>query len=746
DDAVFVPAENLIAAGREAGTRVAVVARSPEQVAGLAGALQLGVDALVLPCGAGGEPPPELWQAAVRLREERACAAAAGAAEEAPEPAESFAPARVTAVEAVGGLADRVCLDLVQLLREGEGALVGSTAKALCLVQGETAQTGLVPPRPFRINAGPVHAYVAMADGRTKYLSEVVAGDEVLVVDAEAVEEGGPLAASRSVAVGRCKTEPRPVLCVRFEDEGGCRTGQAFFQQAETVRLRARPEEGSAAEEGGAAAAGWRAVAVTALKPGDWLMLRWADRGTHVGRRRPWGALVELTALFAAAEAFVAAEAGSFVGCLGLFLSAQAFLRGLEQPVGPPPAAPLPLAAQATEYIGLCSASSEPDVSEVAQAPKRRTRRRQLPMSGTARLIPCADAPELEGGSEGDDSVSLLYSDGDLWENDRLPGLPVADASANCYKSCSDLTEGRFPSRFAPNGCCKELSLSCLNPDDVRFSMPWPGHGMMVGGDGKAPHPPGRCDPNEEGLLGLCYKKCSILTKGEYPIREVFKAATHKSDARKKQTMSQVRCRSSVQGALGDHVSELVQVLALGAGLPQRRGSDAIGTKRDDARGIFGACRSEDYKPAAWGLGDDRRRSDHESGRTGEYEVLRDQHRRRLSQSRTAPVQAPALSTPAGTRDQQKPKAVSEEESALRGPEALKALLWTASSGQISRQLLRQHARVEAMKFRSDNQVEEHCAADRDAVQLEGALLGLAADVGDKLAAARKSCQVAHKW
>jgi len=144
---------------------------------------------------------------------------------------------------------------------------------------------------------------------------------------------------------------------------------------------------------------------------------------------------------------------------------------------------------------------------------------------------------------------SLLYSDGDLWENDRLPGLPVADASANaslaspsggaagaageaacedgeekflgeCYKSCSDLTEGRFPSRFAPNGCCKELSLSCLNPDDVRFSMPWPGHGMMVGGDGKAPHPPGRCDPNEEGLLGLCYKKCSILTKGEYPIRE----------------------------------------------------------------------------------------------------------------------------------------------------------------------------------------------------------------------------------
>jgi len=230
------------------------------------------------------------------------------------------------------------------------------------------------------------------------------------------------------------------------------------------------------------------------------------------------------------------------------------------------------------------------------------------PMEGTAQLIQCADLPELEACSEVDEGAdpivqastrsaagfswararlaavaavglfvavdaafllaagrgtpvmnrgmaaaghaiargrqSLLYSDGDLWENDRLPGLPIADASVNassssmaantgaaqcedgeekflgeCYKSCSDLTEGKFPSRFAPNGCCKELSLSCLNPSDVRFSMPWPGHGMMVGGDGTAPHPPGECDPNEEGMLGLCYKKCSVLSQDEYPIR-----------------------------------------------------------------------------------------------------------------------------------------------------------------------------------------------------------------------------------
>merc|ERR1712241_1395606 len=100
------------------------------------------------------------------------------------------------------------------------GVLVSSSAKALCFVQAETAQTGLVPPRPFRINAGPVHAYVLLADGRTKYLSEVTAGDEVLVVeagdcprgdDAGNSKSGAIPITSRGVVVGRCKTEPRPV-------------------------------------------------------------------------------------------------------------------------------------------------------------------------------------------------------------------------------------------------------------------------------------------------------------------------------------------------------------------------------------------------------------------------------------------------------------------------------------------------------------------------------------------------------
>lgn len=277
DGAVFVPAENLIAAGRAAGTQTAVVVDTPLQVAGLAGALQLGVDALVAPASCeSGTPVADIWCEVLKAKEDRSHSAAEQTAPEAPggdqDGASCLMPAAVVAVDSIGGLGDRVCLDLVQLLEEGEGLLVGSTAKALCFVQAETAQTGLVPPRPFRINAGPVHMYVALADGKTtKYLSEVNAGDEVLVVNPSA--DGSGAFKRRRVTVGRCKTEPRPLFCVRFESDQGC--GQLFLQQAETVRLLAWQRQSDS----------WGPLSVTKLKSGDKVLVRWSDRGTHVGRR-----------------------------------------------------------------------------------------------------------------------------------------------------------------------------------------------------------------------------------------------------------------------------------------------------------------------------------------------------------------------------------------------------------------------------------------------------------------------------
>jgi 3-dehydroquinate synthase II len=110
-----------------------------------------------------------------------------------------------------------------------------------------------VPSRPFRVNAGPVHSYVMMADGSTKYLCEVAAGDTVAVVNgngglgggggdgAEGAEGAEPVP-WRAVAVGRCKTESRPMLLVEFHLESVDRAGTIFLQQAETVRFVAPTE------------------------------------------------------------------------------------------------------------------------------------------------------------------------------------------------------------------------------------------------------------------------------------------------------------------------------------------------------------------------------------------------------------------------------------------------------------------------------------------------------------------------
>lgn len=46
-----------------------------------------------------------------------------------------------------GGIGDRVCVDLIQSLKAGEGMLVGSSAKLLALVHAETFETGFVPAR-----------------------------------------------------------------------------------------------------------------------------------------------------------------------------------------------------------------------------------------------------------------------------------------------------------------------------------------------------------------------------------------------------------------------------------------------------------------------------------------------------------------------------------------------------------------------------------------------------------------------
>jgi 3-dehydroquinate synthase II len=90
--------------------------------------------------------------------------------------------ARIRRVEPLG-MGDRVCVDTCSSMNLGEGILVGNSSQALFLVHSESVENPFVNTRSFRVNAGPVHAYVRLPGGKTKYLSEMKAGDEVLIVD-----------------------------------------------------------------------------------------------------------------------------------------------------------------------------------------------------------------------------------------------------------------------------------------------------------------------------------------------------------------------------------------------------------------------------------------------------------------------------------------------------------------------------------------------------------------------------------
>ena len=248
-----IVAENLLAKADGTGTRIACTCREAADVQGLAFALDKGVDALVI------SDADDLREAALIAKAQRAETAEpdedAAAARDAPAGPVSLEQWTVSGVSD-GGVADRVAIDFTTFLSPDEGLLVGSSAMALALVLGETATGGFVPPRPFRVNAGPVHSYVLAAGGKTTYLSEVSAGDTLVVASTDG--------STREATVGRAKVEPRP--CVQVDLQPG---GSVFLQQAETVRL--------------AGPAG--PLPVTRVQVGDEVLVRPDSMGTHVGQR-----------------------------------------------------------------------------------------------------------------------------------------------------------------------------------------------------------------------------------------------------------------------------------------------------------------------------------------------------------------------------------------------------------------------------------------------------------------------------
>ena len=201
----IIPLENLVAWGRT----VLVVATTPQEVALYRGVLEKGVYGLVL-----SSPDPAGMRALAGAAQARA--------EDVP-----LTAARVRAVVPLG-MGDRVCVDTCTWIEGSRGMLVGNGSAGMFLVCAENVPNPYVLPRPFRVNAGAVHSYCRVPGGRTAYLSELVAGSGVLLVDDSGTGE--------AAWVGRSKVERRPLVLVRAVGPSG-NEHSVVLQNAETIRL-----------------------------------------------------------------------------------------------------------------------------------------------------------------------------------------------------------------------------------------------------------------------------------------------------------------------------------------------------------------------------------------------------------------------------------------------------------------------------------------------------------------------------
>jgi 3-dehydroquinate synthase II len=167
--------------------------------------------------------------------------------------------ATITATKQLG-MGDRSCLDTCTQMTLGEGMLVGNTASGFFLVHSESIDNPYVASRPFRVNAGAVHAYLLTPGGKTKYLADLKAGDEVMLVNNEG--------RTQTAYLGRNKIERRPMLLIEAEAEG--QPISLVLQNAETIRLM--DPQGQAAS-------------VTSLKPGDKVLAHIEKSGRHFGMK-----------------------------------------------------------------------------------------------------------------------------------------------------------------------------------------------------------------------------------------------------------------------------------------------------------------------------------------------------------------------------------------------------------------------------------------------------------------------------
>ncbi|MBI4257683.1 MAG: 3-dehydroquinate synthase, partial [Thaumarchaeota archaeon] len=182
----IIPLENLVAELHNHETKLLAAASTTSEIQTLFGVLEIGVDGVILKVNS----PEEVREGAKAFSAQRKL---------------ELVQATVKEIKDLG-MGERVCVDTASMLNLGEGLLVGSRSNFMFLIHNESGGSKFTSPRPFRVNAGAVHSYTLLPNGRTKYLSEIESGDEILGV----AKDGS----TRTSVVGRSKIERRPLRLV----------------------------------------------------------------------------------------------------------------------------------------------------------------------------------------------------------------------------------------------------------------------------------------------------------------------------------------------------------------------------------------------------------------------------------------------------------------------------------------------------------------------------------------------------
>jgi 3-dehydroquinate synthase II len=243
-----IPLENLIAKARGKSKLIAEVGTAEDAKLVLE-ALELGTDGVLLKTSNSGE----LAKTAKLVKEQT--------------PKLTVTTAKIISTKPISSGA-RVCVDTVDLMVPGEGMLVGCQSAGFFLVEAEVNENPYVASRPFRVNAGAASNYTLTSLQNTRYLSELKAGDEVLIINREGK--------ARITNVGRSKLEFRPLILI--EAQVGDAKIKTILQNAETIRV-VTPKTSKP---------------VTELKPNDEVLVHLAARGgRHFGVSVPEETVIE---------------------------------------------------------------------------------------------------------------------------------------------------------------------------------------------------------------------------------------------------------------------------------------------------------------------------------------------------------------------------------------------------------------------------------------------------------------------